>query len=120
MDVATSMSSRVLDDEAVLGQALVADNRDSPVSQSEELDQEIPIDSQNREQNLEVQKLNSNIENNQVRSLPWIVTGDFNVVSSIEEYLGSSHPDMNIIENFNKFLEDCNLFNLPFTGNKFA
>ncbi|XP_031132021.1 uncharacterized protein LOC116033418 [Ipomoea triloba] len=48
-----------------------------------------------------------------VEGTPVLIGGDFNAISSISEYLGSSIPDLNSIADFSNFISDCNLYDLP-------
>lgn len=45
-----------------------------------------------------------------------MVAGDFNIVSSLEEYSGESTPDRNAINDFSSFLMQVYLHDLPTTG----
>ncbi|CAH9113540.1 unnamed protein product [Cuscuta epithymum] len=53
-------------------------------------------------------------------SLPWLVAGDFNEIASPHEKRGlHSHPN-SLMDNFNKALEDCFLFDLGAQGRFFT
>ncbi|XP_019175644.1 PREDICTED: uncharacterized protein LOC109170966 [Ipomoea nil] len=53
-------------------------------------------------------------------SLPVLLSGDFNVISSLSEYRGSSVPDTNSISDFSSFICDNNLIDLSVIGNQYT
>ncbi|XP_019190133.1 PREDICTED: uncharacterized protein LOC109184574 [Ipomoea nil] len=62
------------------------------------------------------QQLSSLLES----SAPFILGGDFNVISSISEYRGDALPDKNNIGDFSSFIHDNNLLDLPVTGSLYT
>ncbi|KAL3519214.1 hypothetical protein ACH5RR_021803 [Cinchona calisaya] len=51
---------------------------------------------------------------------PWLVGKDFNVVSSILEYLGFSVQNLNAMLEFNDAMSDFRLSQLPYSGSNFT
>nr|XP_027103174.1 uncharacterized protein LOC113724473 [Coffea arabica] len=51
---------------------------------------------------------------------PWLLGGDFNVISFLEEYLGSSPQDMGTIADFNSCLHSCLLKQARVVGSKYT
>ncbi|CAI9094461.1 OLC1v1030206C1 [Oldenlandia corymbosa var. corymbosa] len=51
---------------------------------------------------------------------PWMVSGDFNVIRSLEEYSGVSVQDHPAIEDFNMCIQACNLLEIPAVGEDFT
>ncbi|KAI0493539.1 hypothetical protein KFK09_023657 [Dendrobium nobile] len=61
------------------------------------------------------------IENfHSISSLPWLVGGDFNSISTPYERVGGSHPIFQSMEDFNDMIMNCNLIDIGFIGNKFT
>lgn len=51
---------------------------------------------------------------------PWLIAGDFNVITDIDEYFSHSTPDLASISDFQACIHDCELLDLPFTGSSFT
>ncbi|XP_071917025.1 uncharacterized protein [Coffea arabica] len=51
---------------------------------------------------------------------PWIVGGDFNVISSVLEYVGRAAQDLGAIADFNETIQGCSLTEVPFSGSFFT
>lgn len=51
---------------------------------------------------------------------PWLVGGDFNAISSLEEHVGRSSPDLGSMRDFSNFITDCGLLELPTSGGPFT
>ncbi|KAF6143126.1 hypothetical protein GIB67_011085 [Kingdonia uniflora] len=60
-------------------------------------------------------------------NLPWLIIGDFNIISTLEEKMGGIGPLLGAIKEFNDFINNCKLLDSPspalelkiFTGNPF-
>ncbi|KAF7803052.1 reverse transcriptase [Senna tora] len=55
-----------------------------------------------------------------LHSVPWLLMGDFNDYSNSSEKFGGRPPDLKRMENFNSFLNNCNLLDLGFVGPLFT
>ena len=53
-------------------------------------------------------------------SLPWLVVGDFNVISSFDERVGGSPANVTNIEEFNSAMLNCGLSSADFDGHLFT
>ncbi|CAI9115322.1 OLC1v1016196C1 [Oldenlandia corymbosa var. corymbosa] len=51
---------------------------------------------------------------------PWMVAGEFNVIRSLEEYSGVSVQDHGAMWEFNECIYDCDLIEIPATGEDFT
>lgn len=51
---------------------------------------------------------------------PWVVLGEFNKISSISKKFGGNPPNHNRINQFNNFLNCCNILDLGFRGPKYT
>lgn len=56
----------------------------------------------------------------EVRDKPWVLGGDFNVIASLDEYAGSSMPELGAISYFTDFLASTDLQEFPTTGGIFT
>lgn len=52
-------------------------------------------------------------------SQPWSVGGDFSVISTTTNYIGTATQDLGAISNFNKAISNCDLQELPYSGSSF-
>ena len=53
-------------------------------------------------------------------TLPWIAVGDYNVISSAEERIGGSAPNIRDLEEFNSALNRSGLFPVQFDGSAYT
>ena len=53
-------------------------------------------------------------------SLPWLCGGDFNELLKSHEKSGSRLRPYGQMEKFREVLDECNLFDLGYVGNKFS
>ena len=53
-------------------------------------------------------------------SLPWLVGGDFNVVTSLDERLGGLPVQVSAMQDFNDCIDDCSLRPFTTTGSRFT
>ena len=53
-------------------------------------------------------------------TLPWVVGGDFNIISSTTEREGGQPPDLNAMNDFNICQLDCGLLDIGFSGPHFT
>ncbi|XP_071914053.1 uncharacterized protein [Coffea arabica] len=51
---------------------------------------------------------------------PWLVAGDFNVISSMQERVGGSPANQRNMEEFNEAIGSCGLSEVPFDGAEFT
>ncbi|XP_071909667.1 uncharacterized protein [Coffea arabica] len=51
---------------------------------------------------------------------PWMVAGDFNVISKAEERLGGAPPNLRNMEEFNDIVFNCRLLEVSFDGSTFT
>lgn len=52
--------------------------------------------------------------------LPWLVAGDFNIISSPEEKRGGAQPNLVAMQQFNECIMDAGLTDAGFQGNKYT
>lgn len=50
---------------------------------------------------------------------PWLIAGDFNVITSISERLGGAPPNARNMKEFNDAIFNCGLFSICFDGQPF-
>lgn len=53
-------------------------------------------------------------------SQPWLIGGDFNSITSVDESIGPVPPDLGSIADFADFLGQCDLRELPTSGGTFT
>lgn len=53
---------------------------------------------------------------NYVVGCPWLVGGDFHIISILEEYFGNASQDLGAMANFDSFVSNCSFFHLPTIG----
>ncbi|XP_027124270.2 uncharacterized protein [Coffea arabica] len=53
-------------------------------------------------------------------TLPWMAVGDYNVISSVEERIGGSAPNIRDLEEFNSALNRSGLFPVQFDGSAYT
>ncbi|XP_071905711.1 uncharacterized protein [Coffea arabica] len=53
-------------------------------------------------------------------TLPWMAVGDYNVISSVEERIGGSAPNIRDLEEFNSALNRSGLFSVQFEGSAYT
>lgn len=51
---------------------------------------------------------------------PWLVCWDFNIISSVTEYVGRATQDLGAIADFNEAISSCCLTEVPFSGSLYA
>ena len=52
-------------------------------------------------------------------AIPWCLAGDFNVVRNVKEKIGT-HYHHAAMSQFNNFIEDIGLIDIPFSGGRFT
>ena len=52
--------------------------------------------------------------------LPWVLIGDFNEISALEEKYGREDRSLRQMANFREALSDCSLMDLGFIGSEFT
>lgn len=61
-----------------------------------------------------------NIKRLYVSDMPWMVGGDFNIITSITETQEGGPPNNNAIRDFNNYIMDVGLLDLGFVGLPFT
>ncbi|KAL0911913.1 hypothetical protein M5K25_017849 [Dendrobium thyrsiflorum] len=51
---------------------------------------------------------------------PWMLGGDFNIITQSEEKMGGAAPNLNAMEDFNDMIRNCCLSDIGFTGSSFT
>ncbi|XP_026435201.1 uncharacterized protein LOC113332917 [Papaver somniferum] len=51
---------------------------------------------------------------------PWLIIGDFNALTSVEEKIGGKSPNRRSMTDFNEWLNHCELLQAPRTGTQFS
>lgn len=60
------------------------------------------------------------LRSEQVGDYPWMVAGDFNAITGVQEQLGCSSLDINSMEDFNDCIFDCELGDAGYIGSNFT
>lgn len=55
-----------------------------------------------------------------VQNQPWMIAGDFNAITNLQEQRGCSTTDIEAMDDFNSFLLDCGLEDAGFVGTRFT
>lgn len=51
---------------------------------------------------------------------PWLLAGDFNAYTSLEEKKGGDHPNFSLYNSFNRCICECGLIDLRFSGPQYT